>query len=122
MILRQETQLAASGSSEDSLNRYMGRTNRYKISSHNQGTVMHQTIRIRTPVHQAMKHKRIHQTYYDSPFDPINPYNTRPVPELTPVHEAHELSSSQEPVTQVGGTVWSIHLMETNDMAIAYLS
>ena len=99
MILRQETQLAASGSSEGSLNRYMDGTNRYKISSHNQGIVMHQTTRIRTPVHQAMKRERVHQTYYDSSFDPINPYSTRPVPELTPVHEAYELSSSQEPVT-----------------------
>ena len=33
-------------------------------------------------------------------LDPINPYDTRPVPELTPVHEAYELSSSQEPVTK----------------------
>ena len=32
-------------------------------------------------------------------LDPINSYNTRPVPELTPVHEAYELPSSQEPVT-----------------------
>ena len=32
-------------------------------------------------------------------FDPINPYSTRPVPELTPVHEAYELSSFREPVT-----------------------
>ncbi|KAF8488284.1 hypothetical protein F5888DRAFT_1809817 [Russula emetica] len=31
--------------------------------------------------------------------DPINPYSTSPVQELTPVHEAYELTSSQEPVT-----------------------
>ena len=34
-------------------------------------------------------------------LDPINPYSTRPVPELTPVHEAYELSLSQEPVTHL---------------------
>ena len=32
-------------------------------------------------------------------LDPINRYNARPVPELTPVHEAYKLASSQEPVT-----------------------
>ena len=32
-------------------------------------------------------------------LDPINPYSARPVPELTPVHEAYKLSPSQEPVT-----------------------
>ena len=31
--------------------------------------------------------------------DSINPYSARPVPELTPVHEAYKLFSSQEPVT-----------------------
>ena len=31
--------------------------------------------------------------------DPINPYSTSPVQELTPVHEAYKLASSQEPVT-----------------------
>ena len=40
---------------------------------------------------------------YIKPFitvsDPINPYSTRPVPELTPVHEAYKLASFQEPVT-----------------------
>ncbi|KAF8488805.1 hypothetical protein F5888DRAFT_1809354 [Russula emetica] len=36
--------------------------------------------------------------------DPINSYRTSPVQELTPVHEAYELASSQEPVTvRVGG-------------------
>src|ERR1700678_743210 len=34
--------------------------------------------------------------------DPINPYSTSPVQELTPVHEAYELASSQEPVTPLG--------------------
>ncbi|KAF8502887.1 hypothetical protein F5888DRAFT_1607674, partial [Russula emetica] len=31
--------------------------------------------------------------------DPINPYSTSPVQELTPVHEVYKLASSQEPVT-----------------------
>ena len=31
--------------------------------------------------------------------DPINLYSTGSVPELTPVHEAYKLASSQEPVT-----------------------
>ena len=61
--------------------------------------MMHQNNRIRVLVHQIMKHKRVHQTYYDSPLYPINPSSTRPVPELTPVHEAYELAPSQEPVT-----------------------
>ena len=34
-------------------------------------------------------------------LDPINPYSTRPVPELTPVHKAYKLASSQEPVTRI---------------------
>ena len=98
MILRQETQLATLGSSQDSLNRYWVRQNKYKTSSHNQGTVMYQNNHIRAPVHQTMKHKHVHQTNM-TVSDPINSYSARPVLELTLVHEAYKLASSQEPVT-----------------------
>ena len=48
--------------------------------------------------------------------DLINPYSTRLVPELTPIHEAYKLASFQEPVTTIMQTCSSKSVSSEEDV------
>ncbi|KAF8495465.1 hypothetical protein F5888DRAFT_1804847 [Russula emetica] len=71
-------------------------TNAYKVlSTKHEG---HSNLKQHDAGHLSIhiKNEALHASMTS---DPINPYSTSPVQELTPVHEAYKLASSQEPVT-----------------------